>query len=98
MTIYYQAEVHITKQEDGLWRLYVPDLKGGWVDTKTLEDGFTEIQEVVALAISYYQDRGWDIPPSVSMREEPGVANLFVVMDEHKFVTATDRSARRKKK
>ncbi|GEM_PF-4067901 len=33
MSIYYQADVHITKQEDGLWRLYVPDLKRAWVDT-----------------------------------------------------------------
>ena len=99
MSTHYQAEVCITTQEDGLWRLSVPELKGAWVDTKTIEDGFSEIQEVIALAISYYEERGWPLPPSVSVREgQPGVASLSIVMDEHKFVTAADRSARRKKR
>lgn len=99
MSIYYQAEVCITKQEDGLWHLNVPELKGGWVDTETLEDGFTEIQEVLALAVSYYNDRDWPMPPSVSIREgQPTKANISIVLDEHKFVTAVELSAKRKKR
>jgi len=99
MSIYYQAEVLITTQEDGLWRLYVPDLKGAWVDTKTIEDGFTELQGAIALAVHYYQKRGWLLPPSVSVREgPPAKANMPIVMEEYTFRSAEERAAQRRKR
>ena len=97
MSIYYQAEVHITKQEDGLWRLYVPDLKGGWVDTKTMEDGFTELQEAIALMIDYYKEHGWQLPNSIKVCEgEPTKTVLPIILDEYKFSTVRTRRGRTK--
>ena len=86
MNSYYEAEVHIARQEDGLWRLSVPGLKGGWVDAKTLEEGFAEIQEVIALALDYYRDHGWAVPDSVHLREGyPVKARLPIVPTEYQF-------------
>lgn len=83
---YYQAEVHVTKQEDGMWRLYVPEMKGCWVDCRTLEEGFTEIQEAIALMIAYYQEHGWALPESVQKREgQPAKAFLPIVVQEYQF-------------
>ena len=97
MSIYYQAEVHITKQEDGLWRLYVPEVKGAWVDSKTLEDGFTELQEAIALMIDYYKERDWQLPDTIKICEgEPTKAVLPIVLDEYKFSPVRTRSGRTK--
>jgi len=99
MSIYYQTEVLITTQEDGLWRLYVPGLDGAWVDTKSIEDGFTELQGAIALAISYYRDHALPLPTSISVREgQPVKANLPIIMEEYKIVTAEERAASRRRK
>lgn len=99
MSIYYQAEVLITTQEDGLWRLYVPDINGAWVDTKTIEEGFTELQGAIALAIHYYRERGLPLPPSISIREgQPAKASLPIIMEEYTIRSAAERSAGRRRK
>ena len=86
MNSYYEAEVHVAKQEDGLWRVSVPGLKGGWVDAKTLEEGFAEIQEVIALALDYYRDHGWPVPDTVRLREgQPAKARLPIVLSEYEL-------------
>lgn len=86
MGSYYQAEIHITKQEDGLWRLSVPEMKGAWVDSKTLEEGFSEIQEAIALAVTYYQEHDWPLPRSVTVREgQPAKAVLPILTAEYQF-------------
>lgn len=86
MGTYYQAEIHITKQEDGLWRLYVPEMKGCWVDSRTLEEGFSEIQEAIALVITYYLEHGWALPESIIVGEgQPPKAILPIVMEEYQF-------------
>ncbi len=88
MGSYYQAEIHITKQEDGLWRLSVPEMKGGWVDSKTLEEGFSDIQEAIALMITYYQERGWPLPKSIEAKEGlPTTAILSVNLEEYQFTS-----------
>ncbi|MBM2826969.1 MAG: HicB like antitoxin of bacterial toxin-antitoxin system [Dehalococcoidia bacterium] len=94
---YYQAEVHITKQEDGLWRLFVPDLKGCWVDCKTLEEGFSDIQEAIALVISYYDEHGLTLPATIREGDgQPAKASLPVLVEEYKFYPRTIASVKRK--
>ncbi|MBI2887777.1 MAG: type II toxin-antitoxin system HicB family antitoxin [Chloroflexi bacterium] len=88
MGSYYQAEIRITKQEDGLWRLYVPEMKGAWVDARTLEEGFSDIQEAIALMITYYQERGWPLPGSVEPKEGPPAAAILPVnLEEYQFTS-----------
>lgn len=97
MSKYYQADVLITKQEDGLWRLFVPDLKGCWVDCGTLEEGFSDIQEAIALVISYYDEHGLTLPPSITQRDgQPVQASLPVLVEEYKFDARPVASVKRK--
>lgn len=82
----YQAKIAISKQEDGLWRLSVPGMKGAWVDAPTLEEGFAEVQEAIALMIRYYQERGWALPEAIrSCLEAPAEASIPVVLDEYQI-------------
>lgn len=98
MGTYYRAEIRITKQEDGLWRLYVPEMKGAWVDCRTLEEGFSDIQEAIALMVRYYQDRGWPLPEGITIEDGPPTkASLPVVLEEYQFVSPAARSRRSKK-
>jgi predicted RNase H-like HicB family nuclease len=69
MSSRYQGEIQIGQQEDGLWRVEVPSLTGGWVDAPTLEQAFTEIQEGIAMALDEYEERGREIPSSVTRLE-----------------------------
>lgn len=99
MSRYYQAEVHVTKQEDGLWRLYVPNVQGAWVDAKTLEEGFSDLQEAIALAVSYYQEHGWPLPSSVSEQQGlPVKASLPFVLEEYAFTSRPVASAKTKRR
>ena len=84
----YEATVHIEKQEDGLWRPSVPEMKGAWVDASTLEEGFSEPQEAIALMISHYQERGWPLPKSIAIREgQPTKAALPILLEEYQFTS-----------
>jgi predicted RNase H-like HicB family nuclease len=64
--MYYQVPLEISKQEDGLWRVSAPCLRGCWVDTPTLEDGITEVQEVIRMTIDVYREYGWELPAEVT--------------------------------
>ncbi len=76
----------------------MPEIKGGWVNAKTLEDGFSEIQEVIALALSYYQERDWPMPDSVAVQEGPvSRAVLPVAVEKYHFVTPIPWSHRLEK-
>ncbi len=98
MGTYYRAEILVTKQEDGLWRLYVPEMKGAWVDCRTLEEGFSDIQEAIALAVDYYLEHGWPLPESVTVQEGPPArAVLPILREEYHFVTPAARTRRSKK-
>ena len=80
----YQAQVSIGRQEDGLWRVEVPDLHGCWVDAPTLAQALSEIQEVIAMVIDHSNEQGWPLPSSVTpLTTEPGVAHLPVILSEH---------------
>ncbi len=80
----YQAQVRIGRQEDGLWRVEVPDLHGCWVDAPTLAQALSEIQEVIAMVIDYSNEQGWPLPSSVApLATEPVVAQLPVILSEH---------------
>lgn len=99
MAACYDADVHIDKQQDGLWRLSVPGLQGGWVDAKTLEEGFADLQEAIALMITCYLERGWVLPESVKVREgPPSKTHLPVLLEEYTFtspkVTTRSKSKR----
>jgi len=88
MVKHYRAEIHITKQEDGLWRLYVPEMKGAWVDCASLEEGFSDIQEAIALMVSHYQERGWPLPESIRIADgPPSKASLPIVLEEYELTT-----------
>lgn len=82
----YQAKIAISKQEDGLWRLSVPGMKGAWVDAPTLEEGFAEIQEAIALMIRYYQERGWALPEAIRSCHA-SEASIPIVLNEYPSTT-----------
>lgn len=86
MGSHYRAEVHIEKQEDGLWRVAVPGLQGAWVDAPSLEEAYSRVQEVIALAVDYYQEHGWPLPGTVTVEDgPPRKAVLVVIPDEHQI-------------
>lgn len=98
MGAYYRAEIEITKQEDGLWRLFVPGVKGAWVDARTLEEGFSEIQEAIALMVGYYRERGWPLPETITAEEGPPTkAVLPILCEEYQFTAPTPRTRKSKK-
>jgi predicted RNase H-like HicB family nuclease len=88
----YQARLSIGRQEDGLWRVEVPDLHGAWVDEPTLDRALFEIQEVIAMAIDEYLERGWPLPPAVTLlTDEPTGAELPIVLGEHRILRSKPR-------
>ena len=88
----YDVQVSIGRQEDGLWRVEVPDLHGCWVDAPTVAQALSEIQEVIAMVIDYSNEQGWPLPSSVTpSTTEPTIAHLPVVLSEH---VPTDKSSR----
>ncbi|MBM3926525.1 MAG: type II toxin-antitoxin system HicB family antitoxin [SAR202 cluster bacterium] len=77
--MFYQVPLEISKQEDGLWRVSVPGLRGCWVDTKTLEDGISEIQECILMFIDIYQEEGRELPAGITKQNHlPLRASIFV--------------------
>jgi predicted RNase H-like HicB family nuclease len=68
--MFYQVPLEITKQEDGLWRVSVPGLRGCWVDTPTLEDGISEIQECILMFIDIYREEGRDLPAEITKQQQ----------------------------
>lgn len=93
----YQAQVSIGRQEDGLWRVEVPDLQGCWVDAPTLAQALSEIQEVIAMVIDYSTDQGWPLPSSVTpLTTEPTTAYLPVILGEHGPTQKASHSRRAK--
>jgi len=93
----YQVELRIGKQEDGLWRVEVPDFHGVWVDAPTLNQALAEIQEVIAMAVDDYSEQGWELPSSVAILEaEPTRAVLPVIAAEHPFERVAPRGTGRK--
>jgi len=94
----YQVELKIGKQEDGLWRVQVPDFHGVWVDAPTLNQATAEIQEVIAMAVDDYREQGWELPSSVSvLQAEPTTAVLPVIAAEHPFDRVVPRTKGRKR-
>lgn len=100
MGFMFLAQVRISKQEDGLWRLEVPDLQGCWVDAPTLKQGIAQVQEVLAMVVDVYQERGWPLPPTLEPCEDlPRTAILPVLVEEHPFrrIAAAQSSPRRRR-
>ena len=62
----YQVGVSISKQEDRLWRAEVPALPGCFVDTDTLEQTITDIQDVIRLFIASYRKHRDPLPSKLS--------------------------------
>lgn len=92
----YQVEVQIGRQEDGLWRVQVPDLTGCWVDAPTLEQALSELQAVIAMAVDDYEEHEWPLPASVKqLSEEPTEAVIPVVVGEHRIIRYKPRTKRR---
>ncbi len=82
--MHYQAKITVTKQEDGLWRLQVPGMKGAWVDAPSLEQGFSEIQEAIAMMLKYYLEREWPLPESITGVEgPPHEATIPIILNEY---------------
>ena len=93
----YQAQLSIGRQEDGLWRVQVPDLHGCWIDAPSLTQALAEIQEVIAMVIDHSIEQGWPLPPSVTpLATEPVVAQLPVILSEHRSTQRVSRSRRAK--
>jgi predicted RNase H-like HicB family nuclease len=97
MAAAYQAQLSIGRQEDGLWRVEVPDLHGCWVDAPTLAQALAEIQEVIAMVIDLSNEEGWSLPSSVTtLTDEPVAALLPIVLNEHRPAPKGSRARRAK--
>jgi predicted RNase H-like HicB family nuclease len=65
--MYYQVPLRVSKQEDGLWRVEVPDLRGCFVDAPSLEDAISQIQEPIRMFLELYKKEGLPLPQGVSV-------------------------------
>ncbi|MSQ15905.1 MAG: type II toxin-antitoxin system HicB family antitoxin [Dehalococcoidia bacterium] len=84
--MYHQVPFEISKQEDGLWRVEAPGLQGCWVDEPTLAEAISEIQEVIAMMIDIYEEKGSPLPQEISTKADlPLKATIPVAVTEHKF-------------
>ncbi len=84
MSKYYRVKLSVGKQEDGLWRVDALELPNCWVDAKTLEQGLSEIQEVIAMTLELYKREGWEIPQEITLGDElPTTAVIPVVLEEY---------------
>jgi predicted RNase H-like HicB family nuclease len=94
---YYQVPVEFNRQEDGLWRAEAPHLEGCWVDAPTLEEALSQIQEVLAMVLDLYEERGREVPTQVT---RPGTlplkAAIPVALGETTFRRVEKDRARRK--
>jgi predicted RNase H-like HicB family nuclease len=80
----FQVRVSIGRQEDGLWRVEVPDLPGCWVDAETLTQALSDIQEVIALSVDYRNELGLPLPSSLTpLPEEPISVDIPILLGEH---------------
>ena len=62
----YSVPLEIKRQDDDLWRVQCPHLKGCWVDAATLEEALAQIQEVAAMVLDLYQEKGWPLPKELT--------------------------------
>lgn len=93
----YQVELRVGRQEDGLWRVEAPGLDGCWVDSSSLDEAISAIQEGIAMALDEYEERGWELPSSVTrLEQEPQRALLPILIGEHRFARRGSRLSRKK--
>ncbi len=84
--MYYQVPLKKSKQEDGLWRVEAPSLRGCWVDEPTLAEALYEIHEVIAMFLHLNQEEGHPLPEGVAVEEAlPLHASIPVSPDEIEF-------------
>lgn len=80
----YRIEVHLSKQEDGLWRAEVPALPGCFVDAETADVAIQGIQECAAMALDLYLEAGSPLPEEIGWRLDlPFTFSLPLVLEEH---------------
>ena len=92
----YEVNVQIGRQEDGLWRVEVPDLIGCWVDAPTLARALAELQDVIAMTLDHYADEERPFPEGVTLlHNEPTTATIPVVVGEHRIIRYKPRGKRR---
>lgn len=93
----YEVQLQISRQEDGLWRIEVPGLRGCRADAPTVEQAIADIQEVIAMAVDDSNENGWALPPTVSpLTEGPVRATLPVAISEFGFARPKPRGRRAK--
>jgi predicted RNase H-like HicB family nuclease len=79
----YKVDVRLSKQEDGLWRAEVPALPGCFVDGPTMSGVLSDIQEVAALAIDFFREKG-SLPAAITLANPIGMSVAIpVLVDEH---------------
>lgn len=92
----YEVKVQVGRQEDGLWRVDVPDLIGCWVDAPTLAQALNEMQAVIAMTLDHYEEEERPLPPSVKvLRGEPTKATIPVVIGEQRIIRYKPRNKRK---
>ena len=66
----------ILEPDEDVWRAYVPDLevKGAATWGHTKEEALKNIQEVAQMVIEVMLENGEDLPPSVTVSDQPVVA------------------------
>src|SRR5438309_10218940 len=91
----YEVPVQVSKQEDGLWWVEAPSLRGCFVDAPTLYEAIRDIQGGIAMFLDLYEEEKKPIPPEVTTRDtEVGSLTLPVVVSEHPIRRATRKPAR----
>jgi predicted RNase H-like HicB family nuclease len=88
----FLVDVRISEQEDGLWRVEVPGLQGGWTDAPTIEEALRDLHEIVALMLDFDGAQGHPLPKSIRPAGAlPQAATILVDTSEHVIKRASPR-------
>ncbi|MSQ10397.1 MAG: type II toxin-antitoxin system HicB family antitoxin [Dehalococcoidia bacterium] len=80
----FLVDVRISKQEDGIWRVEVPGLQGGWTDAPTIEEALRDLHEIVALMLDFDEAHDHPLPESIRPADTlPQAATILVDTSEH---------------
>ncbi len=66
----------VLEQDEDVWRAYVPELeaKGAATWGRSPEEALRNIQEVAQMVMEELQEDGEELPPSVTVSDQPLVA------------------------
>ena len=91
----YRLTVHVSKQENGLWRAEVPELPGCFADGDTLREALNDIQECAVMVMDVMAERGSSLPESVAeIAADDFDVSIPIVVDEFAFIRPSRKAKR----